>query len=410
MSLISNSYIDSAIRELQYFYSLAEIPARVAFHFSQSHDTRELDIFRQAVFFRASSKTPAGLALKRAVNETPPHAWEWYVRKNCSNVQSGAYGQGPDRNERFGNACHAAVLQQVQNLRAGKKITLSELYDIYAKVRHQLAVESNTPDAEDFGKKRLIGGSNYSPLTRGFAPYVAKSQQYYLEAIKGLAPIERDHILKRTVQILSHPEQYRVYELCENASEPPTYVIVHQNPGEEPTLTYVLTMFETDNEGIDMLTGISYSPAGWRINGRCFGSLAFKDSDPFIQHCSLRKIGPYFERGERLFQFLIEPSDLKKVTLDQIAELEAILDNVMRTTRGNATISVMISITLLLRHGFLVTPCQDGIYSDLEALIFPRDFIMKFPFYRKVNLSFTVSPFMRKVVKILGSLEAYDKL
>jgi hypothetical protein len=246
------------------------------------------------------------------------------------------------------------------------------------------------------------------------APYVAKSQHYYLEAIKDLTPIEdENYFLNQAIQILSHPEQYRGYKLCPNPSEPPCFIIVHQNPGEEPTLTYVLTTSVTDSGVMDFLTGISYSPAGWMINGVCFGMTAFANngSNPFVQHCAVKKIDSFFNRGAKLFQFLIEPSVSKHVALDQIAELEAILDNVMRSTRGNATISAMIIITLLLHHNFLVTPPKDGIYSDLEALTLPRkSFITNFPFYRTVNLSFTVSPFMRKVIKILGSLEAYDKL
>jgi hypothetical protein len=404
MSLISNT-INQLKRSAP-----EEIPGLVTSLFSQL-DPRMVEIVRQDLFLQASL---TDLALKRAVNENPSNAWKWYVRENCANVQKGYYGQGPDLNERFGKTCHAAVLQQLQNLRAGKKITLTELYDIYAKVRHQLAVESQTLDADKFGKKRVEGESNYSPLTRGFAPYVANSQRYYLEAVKGLTPIKNDnHFFKQALKLLSNPEQYRVYELRVKPSEPPCFVVVHQNPGEEPTLTYVLTTSEIENREIEILSGISYSPAGWMINARCFGMAAFtiNGSDPFIQHCTVKRIDPYFKLGEKLFQQILEPSTYKKETQDQIAELETLLDNAMGTTRGNSSITGMIIVTLLLLHDFLVTPCKDKIYSDLEALTLPRDeFIKKFPSYRMVNLSFTVSAFMRKVIRKLGSLEAYNNL
>ncbi len=59
----------------------------------------------------------------------------------------------------------------------------------------------------------------------------------------------------------------------------------------------------------------------------------------------------------------------------------------------------------------MVTPYKEGIYSDLEGLTLPQKvFINNFSFLRHVNLSLTASPFMRRVVKKLGSLEAYRNL
>ncbi len=316
----------------------AGIPSRVASYFSQlQRDSRAVELFRQVVFFHASKK-PAGLALKRTVNENPPNAWEWYVRKDCKNVQRGCYGQGTDLNEHFGRTCHAAVLQQLQNLRAGQKITLRELYAAFAKVRHGLAVESGTEEAHKFGRMRVPGESNYSSLIHGLAPYVTKSQEFYLNAVKSLTPIDNPaHFLMAAIEPLHNPEQYQIYELRMNPCESPCFVIVHKNPGEEPTLTYVLTTFQNSKGTTKILSGISFSHTGWQINGMCFGMLTLANdaSAPFIQHCKVEVIDDYFERAEQLFTKLIEVSDFPKDSaLHCIAELDAIFDNAMLSTRG----------------------------------------------------------------------------
>lgn len=355
--------------------------------------------------------------VRAKANEQYPFGSEWFVRRNCHNVEKGAYGVNP--NDFFGEACRQESLKQLDNLRKGK-IPFREFYNSFATKRREIADQTKTKDAEQFGSLRREGVAlSYTAIKDGLGHYHEKAKQKFLSAIKDRSPLER--------HFLNLEEEQRVYDLDEKNQK--YYIVTHLNDNQEVELDFVIVFESFFNEMKEdwyyapinrlvfsekgALTHIKNCDRGeWMRSFALFEKIkAEQNCESVIFHCPQSNIDLFMKKAEQVYDSILahpEGTTTQEV-LDKIAQLHWYLANIMPTSRGNAAISEMLIVTLLLYHGFYVTPYQSGIIGDMEALTTQKtQFIERFSSYRQIP--FITSDVEREIIRQCGSYEAYSKL
>lgn len=366
--------------------------------------------FRESVYFETSKSHDIDVARSQA-NEEYPFAWEWYVRKKCKNVANRIYGADPKEdknpNEFFGTQCHQEVLRQLEKIRSAESkdnLSLSEIYEAFAAKRQEIANITHTLKSDIFGKRREEEESvNPSPIADGIDHYHEIAKNKLFGAIKNATPS-----LNHRLDGIAHLEdgnRYRVFDLADEEHEGQNfYVVTYLADSGEEELASAFVCERISEKGevhYPIINRVIFSQAGHIAhlrNSDSSESLSIdfferlceeKNCHSIIYHCPSKNIPRFFLKTEALFSKILShpPGTTNSETLNQIAELHWLLACIMPSNRGNAAISEMTIVTLLLYHRFYVTPYKKGMSGDMEALTSSkREFINRFSSLRRAPL------------------------
>jgi hypothetical protein len=367
------------------------------------------------------------------INEQNPNAWQWYIGK-YQNLESKVYGSSPQNpNESpsyfFATKCHEGVLVQLKKLR-NEKVSFDDMYKFFMDLRKEIALQTGTQEVDLFSKLRAheTGFINVSKFKDSIKHYINPTKQNLMNIIisKKLKPLDSEKNPFRNIFIFTFvPEKYKVYALEEQnpSSSSQFYVVSYQErPDSREDIVYTLTTenLKTSNEQI-IINSMIFDQRGIAMYKQLLSPF---ERDQFfyldksllnesIQHCPSNNIEPLMLYASTLFSELTiktVPLEKEKI-IPKIAELHWILANAMPTARGNAAISEMMIVTLLLYYNFMVTPYKEGVMGDMEALTNPKSqFIRNFPFLREKELREPYSSLEKKVIENLGGVEIYEKL